>query len=93
LEAFKLMRTRKEALDALALAHAAPRCGAKTRKGSPCRQAATAGKRRCRMHGGAPGSGAPKGNQNRLVHGHYSAGAVAARRLLRELMRNARDLV
>jgi glucans biosynthesis protein len=44
------------------------------------------------MHGGAPGSGAPKGNRNRLVHGHYSARAVAARRLLRAMLRQARDL-
>jgi hypothetical protein len=34
------------------------RCGAKTRSGKPCRSPAVAGKRRCRMHGGAPGSGA-----------------------------------
>jgi hypothetical protein len=93
LETFNPMRTRKEALDALALAHSSPRCGAKTRKGSPCRQAATAGKRRCRMHGGAPGSGAPKGNQNRLVHGHYSAAAITARRVIRALVRDARKLV
>jgi len=32
--------------------HAAPRCGAKTRSGSPCRAPAIRGKRRCRMHGG-----------------------------------------
>ena len=31
----------------------APRCGAKTRKGTPCRSPAVNGKRRCRMHGGA----------------------------------------
>jgi len=46
-----------------------PRCGAKTRSGCPCQAPAVAGKRRCRMHGGAAGSGAPKGNRNGLKHG------------------------
>jgi len=41
-----------------------PRCGAKTRSGKPCQSPAANGYRRCRMHGGAPGSGAPKGNSN-----------------------------
>jgi hypothetical protein len=41
-----------------------PRCGAKTRLSKPCKSPAVRGKRRCRMHGGAPGSGAPRGNQN-----------------------------
>ncbi|MFZ1148666.1 MAG: HGGxSTG domain-containing protein [Xanthobacteraceae bacterium] len=36
-----------------------PRCGAMTRSGRPCRSPAVRGKRRCRMHGGAAGSGAP----------------------------------
>ena len=30
----------------------APRCGAKTRKGTPCMAPAVRGKKRCRMHGG-----------------------------------------
>lgn len=48
------------------------RCGAKTRSGAPCQSPAVAGKERCRMHGGACGSGAPKGNSNALKHGYYS---------------------
>jgi hypothetical protein len=43
---------------------ASPRCGAKTRSGGSCRSPAVSGKKRCRMHGGAPGSGAPKHNGN-----------------------------
>src|SRR5258708_3643770 len=31
------------------------KCGAKTRRGKPCESPAVRGKRRCRMHGGAPG--------------------------------------
>ena len=42
----------------------APRCGARTRMGSPCRQAAVKGRTRCRMHGGAKGSGGPPGSRN-----------------------------
>jgi hypothetical protein len=40
---------------------ASPRCGAKTRSGQPCMSPAVNGKIRCRMHGGAVGSGAPRG--------------------------------
>ena len=47
------------------------RCGAKTRNGTPCMAPAVTGKKRCRMHGGAEGSGAPRGNQNALKHGRY----------------------
>ena len=50
-----------------------PRCGARTRSGSPCRSPAVAGKNRCRMHGGAKGSGAPRGNKNALKHGAFTA--------------------
>jgi glucans biosynthesis protein len=32
---------------------------------SPCSQAAVTGRARCRMHGGAKGSGGPKGDRNR----------------------------
>ena len=64
-----------------------PRCGAKTRSGKPCRSPALAGNRRCRMHGGAEGIGAPKGNQNALKHGRYTKAAIADRRALRKLIR------
>jgi hypothetical protein len=66
------------------------RCGARTRNGHPCRSPAVRGKRRCRMHGGAAGSGAPMGNQNALRHGHYTTGAIAERRSLAELIRLSR---
>lgn len=72
------------------------RCGAKTRAGTPCQSPAVAGKERCRMHGGANGSGAPKGNQNALKTGlntkemrewrrELSALAKAASETLREI--------
>lgn len=65
------------------------RCGAKTRKGTPCRSPAVHGKKRCRMHGGAPGSGAPKGNQNALKHGFYTKAAIEQRKKIREFIRDA----
>ena len=52
--------------------HQSPRCGAKTRSGSPCKSPAVSGKARCRMHGGAAGSGGQPGNRNALKHGRYS---------------------
>ncbi len=51
------------------------------------------GKRRKALpsHGGAPGSGAPRGNQNALKHG--PRGAIEERRQLRALMRQSRMLI
>lgn len=49
----------------------APRCNAKTKNnhGKPCLCPAVRGRQRCRLHGGAVGSGAPLGNSNALTHG------------------------
>ena len=70
-----------------------PRCGAKTRKGTSCRSPAVSGKKRCRMHGGAEGSGAPKGNRNALKHGTYTKQALERRARLREYIREAEKLL
>jgi hypothetical protein len=51
------------------------------------------GKKRCRMHGGAPGSGAPRGNQNALKDGLHTREAIAERRQLRALLRQSRLLI
>ena len=45
------------------------------------------------MHGGAPGSGAPKGNGNALKHGHYTKAAKADRRALNRLVAAAERLL
>jgi glucans biosynthesis protein len=55
------------------------RCGAKTRSGKPCLAPAVTGKKRFRMHGGAPKSGAPRGNKNTLKHGLYTREAIEER--------------
>jgi hypothetical protein len=47
------------------------RCGARTKTGQLCQQSKEAGRSRCHLHGGAPGSGAPFGDRN----GSYKDGA------------------
>ena len=66
------------------------RCGAKTRSGSPCKSPAVRGKKRCRMHGGALGSGAPHGNQNARKTGLYTREEIAERRGIQALIRQSR---
>jgi hypothetical protein len=70
-----------------------PRCGAKTRSGSACRSPAVRGKKRCRMHGGAAGSGAPEGNQNALKHGAFTKNAIKERDQVRAFIGEARKLL
>jgi hypothetical protein len=46
------------------------------------------GKKRCRLHGGAEGSGAPRGERNGSYrHGLYTRDAIAERKPVRELIR------
>ena len=52
-----------------------------------------AGRTRCRMHGGAQGSGAPLGNRNAVKHGLNTRAAIEERKQLRTLMRDARKLL
>jgi len=68
-------------------------CSAKTRSGSPCKNRPVTGRRRCRMHGGAPGSGAPLGNSNAFKHGLYTEEAKAERREIRRLIDESEALL
>ena len=61
--------------------------------GASCRSPAVKGKRRCRMHGGARGSGAPKGNQNAWKHGAYTKEVIQQRGEMRELIKEAQKLL
>lgn len=70
-----------------------PRCGAKTRRGELCRSPAVSGKARCRMHGGAQGSGAPRGNQNARKSGLYTREAKARRGSVRDYLRQAQSTI
>jgi|688.fasta_scaffold941215_1 hypothetical protein len=51
-------------------------CRARTRFGTLCQNIVVKGKKRCRMHGGASGSGAPRGNKNAFKHGKYSMDTI-----------------
>ena len=68
------------------------KCGARTRSGTPCRAPKVAGKSRRRMHGGAAGSGAPKGERNgNWQHGRFTCQAIAERQATRGLLHSTRD--
>jgi hypothetical protein len=72
----------------------APRCGAKTRDGHPCRQAAVKERARCRMHGGAKGSGGPRGDRNgNFKHGLWTCVSVEMRETMRAKVRQIRTLL
>ena len=72
---------------------ASPRCGARNRRGMECRAPAVSRKKRCRMHGGAMGSGAPKANKNALKHGTFTREAFQRRAELRELIADVHSLL
>lgn len=69
----------------------APRCGAKTRRNSVCQSPAIKGKARCRMHGGAKGSGAPKGNTYAVTHGQSTLEMRAFRKSVRQIIKEAME--
>ena len=72
---------------------ASPRCRGKIRSGGLCRSPAVRGKKRCRMHGGAPGSGAPRANQNARRHGLFTGVAIAERKQIQALLGEARKFL
>jgi hypothetical protein len=63
------------------------KCLAKTRRGTLCQKSLVKGKNRCRMHGGAKGSGAKIGNKNAFKHGRYSCEAILTKLKLNQLIR------
>ena len=70
--------------------HRSPRCGARTRNGSPCQSPAMPNGR-CRLHGGLS-PGAPRGNRNAFKHGRYTTEALVRRREVAALLREMRVL-
>jgi hypothetical protein len=72
------------------VAAAAQHCGARTRGGRPCRNHPIRWRQRCRLHGGAPGTGAPRANRNAVKHGRTTAAALAERRTIARLIRASR---
>lgn len=71
----------------LAAARQAPRCHARTRRGTLCQAPACAGRDRCRMHGGRSRQGVAHG---RYVHGQRTRQALAERQAVRELLEACR---
>ena len=73
----------------------APRCGARTKgnHGKPCRCPAIRGKARCRVHGGAKGSGAPRYNVNALKHGETTTKTKAFRLEIKCAIQHSKKLV
>jgi hypothetical protein len=69
------------------------RCEARTRSGTFCQAPAVQGKKRCRMHGGAAGSGAPKGNRNALKHGLSTREAIEQTRAVNAILRRSRKML
>jgi len=68
----------------------ARQCGARTRSGKPCRSPATK-KGRCRLHGGARGSGGPPGERNgQYRHGERTKTAIAERQKFSVLLKMLR---
>ena len=72
----------------------APRCGAKTKSnaGKPCRCPAIRNKKRCRVHGGAKGSGAQAGNINALKHGFTTATTKTIKKAIKNTLRLANSI-
>ena len=91
------MRSVPDWRKTLPLAHASPRCGARTRAATPCKGPAMAAGR-CRMHGGAStGPRTPEGLQRlvkaRTKHGGYSAESRQVGAMIRDLKAEAKRLV
>ena len=76
----------------------APRCGAKTRRGTPCQCPGMRTNGRCRVHGGlSTGPKTPEGleriRQSRTKHGIYSQKWKAQRAKGRETMRQIKEMI
>jgi hypothetical protein len=68
----------------------ARQCGARTKSGKLCLSPATK-KGRCRLHGGASGSGAPSGKQNgQYRHGERTKSTIAERQMFSSLLKMLR---
>jgi hypothetical protein len=65
-----------------------PKCGARTRAGTPCQRPALRGRTRCRLHGGLS-PGAPRGPKNgNFKTGDWTAEAIEERKWLRSLVKS-----
>ncbi len=75
----------------LANMRSAPRCGARSRAGTPCQAPALRGRKRCRLHGGWS-TGAPRGSRNgNYTDGDWTTEAIEERRWLHALQQLAKS--
>jgi hypothetical protein len=75
----------------------ASRCGARTRRGTPCGCPAMRGKKRCRMHGGLStgprtAAGLAHSKRVRWKHGRFSAEARQEMEHFRQLLRECKEM-
>src|SRR5205814_8483987 len=79
--------------------NSAPRCGTRTRRGTPCNASAIAdGNGRCRMHGGRStgprtAEGLERSRKARWKHGFYSAAELESRRQARQVLHESLELL
>jgi hypothetical protein len=66
-------------------------CGAKTRSGKPCPTPPVKNRSRCRIHGGAYGSGDQLGNKDAFKHGYYCRDAIEQRSFLHKSIKEYRQ--
>jgi glucans biosynthesis protein len=80
----------RETREPLSLRRAA-RCAAKTRSGTPCMKVRAKGRTRCKLHGGARGSGAPAGQRNgNFKHGLFAGENITERKRIKSLLQSIR---
>jgi hypothetical protein len=88
---FEVNLMNRDSSQRLAQMNDTPRCGAKTRAGSPCRCPAMPNGK-CRTHGGAS-PGAPRGSANgRFRDGYWTHEALEERRFIRLLLKGALNM-
>ncbi len=58
-----------------------------------CQAPAVQGKKRCRMYGGASGTGAPKGNRNALKTGLHTQEMIEQRQVVSALLKRSRQML
>lgn len=77
----------------MAIALEAIKCKARTRHGSTCQAFPVKGKKRCRMNGGARGTGAPLNNSNALNDGYYSRQTKTLRKAIYSALSQSKSLL
>lgn len=87
------MKNATNPVDRVKSMNQAPRCLAKTRRGTPCQSPAIRGRKRCRIHGGKS-PGAPRGKRHgQYKHGGYTIEALEENRRFRDMFREIKTVL